>query len=839
MKTIPVTRPSAWPSRIRKIHKWLSFIIGIQLVIWMLSGLYMASIDIDVIHGDHLSKSPAQPIDYQQLSALPTQYQDLSEVRLTTQASTPVYLINSLTQQVAINALTGKLITVDQSYIQTRALETYTQQGSILSISLLPQYPSELGGRKKPIWQVVFDDAFSPTLYFSASSGEFVRARSDLWRIFDLMWVLHIMDYDEGENVNNLLLTFASFVALFAACSGLWLICYSFSHRKQKASSLSVLRSLHKWLAMLVGSQVLLWLIGGLIFNLLASDQVNLKHHLHPQSKQFFSPEQINFSNIINKFPGATSITIQATPTEPLVVFDKRSQLQSVQLATLASVTINQARAHQIAKNVYSTSAAIARSHLVAPGHIESRKLNRSLWQISYDDADSTTLYIDAKSGQALALKDDTWRLKDWFWMLHIMDYTQRSNFNTPLLITAASLASLAALSGFLMLFYVFSRQDFGFKKRLSQYTIQISSVQDGQQTVQVNGAQPLLHALKEQKIELPSGCGGGGTCCQCMITAPHTAQPLTSQEHVSLSMAEINQGRRLACQLQVNSNLEIALSDQATTSSISAKVISSEYKTPFIKEIVLRLPINHGFNFAAGQYVNVDIPSFNSTISAGQVPVAYSQQWRDKKLINQRVSSPSPITRSYSIANKSDDLNTIAFNIKLATPQGGYGPGVASSYLCNLAVGQTISFTGPYGDFTTDPHSDKELVLIGAGAGMAPLKSHIDTLLSQRSHRNISFWFGAREQADIFHQAHFDTLSRRHANFEWHVSLSRPSGDSWQGHRGHIQHALFEQHIESHRQLNNIEFLLCGPKAMMQDVRLRLQRIGVAAGAIKCDEFS
>jgi len=805
----------------------------------MLSGLYMTSIDIDIIHGDHLVTPHQEMIDFKRVNSVPAQYKNLENVRLTSHNDVPVYLVTSSTQSLAINAASGQQITIDSSYIERHAQHIYSQSGTIVSTILLPQYPRELGGRPQPIWQVVFNDDLSPTLYFSADNGQFIKARSDLWRIFDVMWMLHIMDYQESEDVNNLLLSVAVVTALLLASIGVWLIFYSFNQRQQASASHRLIRTIHKWLALIVGIQMLLWLTSGLAFNLLSSDKVNLKHQLLTQPHQPFQPADIDIVALSQQFPLALSINIYSTPMGAMVNVEQRNDQAIVSLASLKTSQITETQARLMAEQSYWSSAAINDVEIIVAGHQESRKFNRDLWRISYQDNENTALYVDAKTGQALAITDDNWRLKDWFWMLHIMDYSQRTDFNTPLLITAASLASLMALSGMLMLFYVFSRHDFGFSTKVRQYQISIFSG-SRQQTHQVTGNQPLLHALKEQQVELPSGCGGGGTCCQCMIIAPHVSQPLTSQERTSLSMAELNQGRRLACQLQVNGDISIELPEQvATQQRINAKVLSSEFKTPFIKEIILRLPPGHGFTFSAGQYVNVDIPAFQAFIGPQLAPAAYHQQWQEHRIVNQRVRLDSPVNRSYSIASRSDDINTIVFNIKLALPESGHGLGIASSYMCSLSAGASVSFSGPFGEFLTEFNSPKELILIGAGAGMAPLKSHIDSLLSQHSRRTISLWFGARTQDDIFYQTHFDGLSRRHANFSWHVSLSKPTGTDWAGNRGHIQHALIEQKLTAHRQLAQLEFLVCGPQKMMRDIRLRLQRLGVAPSAIKYDDFS
>jgi len=836
LKSIPVRPPSPWPNRIRTCHKWLSLFVGLQIAIWMLSGLYMASISINVIHGDHLINPVISPLNHQRVVTIPSRYQNLTSVSLTSRDNQPIYIIDSLTKTLALDALTGDEIVIDRDYITERAIRLYSQKGSLLSVELLPRYPSELGGRQRPIWKTVFDDDFSPTLYFSHDTGEFIKARSDLWRWFDILWMLHIMDYPEAEDVNNLLLTFSILLALLTASFGIWLIFYSFSKRQKSPTTLTFLRVLHKWSAMIVGIQILLWIISGLIFNLLSNDKVNLNHQLQSQPVEHFQPHQLDFSMLSKRFPLADHINAIAKPAGLLVNISQYSDLQTLTLATLIPSQISEQQARELAKKSYY--GGVIRSVIeVDANHLESRQLKRDLWQVNYIDTNNTALYIDAKTGELLTLKDDNWRLKDLFWMLHIMDYSQRSNFNNILLITAASLASFMSLSGLLMLCAVFSWRDFIGKPKIRQFNISVFSGSQNLQTHLVTGQQPLLHALKEQDVLLPSGCGGGGTCCQCMIIAPQANQPLTSQERNGLSMAELNQKCRLACQLQVDQDLTIELT-QPDSQQVTATIVSSEFKTPFIKEVVVRLPPNHRFTFSAGQYVNIEIPTFSTSIGPQLTPHKYRQHWATHNLTNQHVNLSTSTTRSYSLASSSDNTNTLVLNVKLALPTRGYGLGIASSYICSLPVGSNLNFSGPYGDFTTTAESTKELILIGAGSGMAPLKSHIDSLLSQRCTRKISFWFGARSQDDIFYQTHFDSMSRRHNNFNWHVSLSKPLTNVWRGKCGYIQQALFEE-LKLRQQLGNIEFLVCGPPAMMRDIRVGLQRLGVAASAIKYDDFS
>ena len=738
----------------------------------------MVSIDIDVIHGDHLVKTSPKRYLSDQLSPIPAQYKQLKRVKLTHQLGQAVYIINSESHDLVLNAATAKPILVNQDYITKRALETYADSGALLDVKWLSVYPSELGGRKTPLWRVTFDDNFSPTLYFSASTAQFIKARSDLWRGFDWMWRLHIMDYDDGENVNNVLLTLATVLALLVASSGAWLIFYSFGQSVSATGFISLLRVVHKWLAIFVGLQFLLWVVSGLFFNIISSEQLNQRHLLLSQPLNSFSANAVDFSSIIKRLPQSTQLRIERTSTLPVVYVTDQSQ--PLQLKTLTAVKLSQTQAKDIARHVFHNDSNIDQILEIGADDVESRRYQQPLWRVSYLDENHSALYIDAFTGKVVDLKTDIWRLRDIFWMLHIIDYRQRSDFNHWLLITVTSLASLMVFSGFLMLFWVIGK---GSSNRILQHKITINSKRGHIETLTVEGSQPLLHALRQQGHQLPSGCDGSGTCGQCIIKGVYFQSALSVQEQTTLSMQEMNQGCRLACQTQVTSDLTIEITDQAMAQQqIIANVISNEFVTPFIKELIIRLPYNSSFSFAAGQFVNFDIPAFNISLNSLSVPTKYQPYWQQQQLSRHVVSSPTHINRSYSLANSPQLRGQLSFNIKLALPQVGYGPGIASSYLMHLKAGDSVTINGPLGDFVNDNASSKEMILVGAGAGMAPLKALADDVVNN-GYRKVSLWFGARQQDDIFYQNHFDALARRKANFSWHVSLSQPSGNDRQNY--------------------------------------------------------
>jgi len=417
--------------------------------------------------------------------------------------------------------------------------------------------------------------------------------------------------------------------------------------------------------------------------------------------------------------------------------------------------------------------------------------------------------------------------------LLHQMSYSQNQSLNNVILLGASSLTLLFLTIGLLMLLRII----FGSGTvQVKSYQVSVNGTQ-GSENLTVTGAQPLLAALAEQAYNLPSGCGGSGTCCQCKIKAVRVNSPLTGQERTTLTTSEISQGYRLACQIEVDCDLAIEVSNQ-NQQSIDVDVVSSKFVTPFIKELVVNVPYGANFSFDAGQFVNVQVPPFSRSMSQLSVPSQFQPHWLQQGLKQYQVSNSQPIERSYSMASSSANSTKLVFNIGLAMPKRGYGPGVASTYLFGLNVGERLIISGPMGDFVSNEQSRREMIFVGAGSGMAPLKSHIDSITASQPTRKISLWFGARTEDDIFYQAHFDYLARRHQNFNWTVALSKPD-TKWQGATGHIQQALFNQYLDRHPRLSDCDFYLCGPSVMMQDTTRLLQRKGVSQSQILCDEFT
>ncbi|NRA53714.1 MAG: NADH:ubiquinone reductase (Na(+)-transporting) subunit F [Gammaproteobacteria bacterium] len=414
--------------------------------------------------------------------------------------------------------------------------------------------------------------------------------------------------------------------------------------------------------------------------------------------------------------------------------------------------------------------------------------------------------------------------------MFHLMSYSQNALLNNVLLLSASSLTLVFLVIALLMLLVIL------FTKRVASYQVSIYGAQ-GTENITVTGAQPLLSALAQQAYNLPSGCGGSGTCCQCKVKAVRVDSPLTAQERTTLTANELSQGYRLACQIAVDNDLAIEISNQHQQ-SIEVDVVSSKFVTPFIKELVVNVPYSANFAFDAGQFVNVQVPPFSRSMSQLNVPPQFQPHWLKQGLKRYQVVNSQQIQRSYSMASSSANGTKLVFNIGLAMPKRGYGPGVASTYLFGLSVGERLTISGPLGEFVSNDNSRREMIFVGAGSGMAPLKSHIDSVTVSQPSRKVSLWFGARTEDDIFYQAHFDYLARRHHNFNWTVALSKPDS-KWQGATGHIQQTLFNQYLDQHPRLSDCDFFLCGPPVMMQDTARLLQRKGVSQSQILCDEFT
>jgi Na+-transporting NADH:ubiquinone oxidoreductase subunit F len=353
-----------------------------------------------------------------------------------------------------------------------------------------------------------------------------------------------------------------------------------------------------------------------------------------------------------------------------------------------------------------------------------------------------------------------------------------------------------------------------------------------------------LLETLGAAEIALPSACGGKGTCGQCRVRFVGAAPLPLPTERARLSARELARGERLACQVTLRADVAVQIPDEIFgVQRWTCRVRSARFVGTLIREIVAELPAGERIEFRAGSYVLLTVPPYRLRFRDLPVEAAMGGEWDRLGLFGYEVDSRAPVTRAYSLANPPAEDRVIQLLVRLATPPAsappGTPPGIASSKLCALRPGETLDVAGPYGHFFADA-SEREMIFIGGGAGMAPLRSHVlDQLERQHSTRTISFWYGARNRRELFYADEFDRLQREHANFRWLPALSEPRlEDNWQGEVGFIHEVLERRHLAGHRAPEGCEYYLCGPPLMARATIAMLERLGVAPESIHFDDF-
>ncbi len=352
-----------------------------------------------------------------------------------------------------------------------------------------------------------------------------------------------------------------------------------------------------------------------------------------------------------------------------------------------------------------------------------------------------------------------------------------------------------------------------------------------------------LLGTLADAGIFVPSACGGGGTCGQCKVKVLEGGGSLLPTEASLISKREAAEGERLACQVTVTEDMRIQVpEDVFGVKKWECKVRSNHNVATFIKELVLELPAGEKLDFKAGGYIQIECPPHKLSYSSFDIKEEYRAEWERHGLLKLHSDVKQPATRAYSMANYPDENEIIMLNVRIATPppDAPKAPtGIMSSYIFNRKPGDTVTVSGPYGEFFAKD-TDAEMVFIGGGAGMAPMRSHIfDQLKRLKSTRTMTFWYGARSLREAFYVEEFDELAEKHPNFSWHLALSDPlPGDNWQGLTGFIHDVLYNEYLEQHPAPEDCEYYMCGPPMMNAAVIKLLDDLGVEEENILLDDF-
>jgi len=379
--------------------------------------------------------------------------------------------------------------------------------------------------------------------------------------------------------------------------------------------------------------------------------------------------------------------------------------------------------------------------------------------------------------------------------------------------------------------------------KKLAPSGVIKIDINDGHKVLEASPGKSLLTLLADQKIFLPSACGGGGTCAMCKCDVLEGGGNLLPTEtgHINKTMAKA--GTRLACQLKVKNDLKIHVPDEVLEiRKFEGTVRSNRNVATFIKEFIVDLPPGVDLNHKAGGYIQIDIPKYELSFRDFNIDERFRAAWDHFKLWDVKAKNDEPVFRAYSMANHPAEGNMVMLNVRIATAPPnlpGIQPGKASSYIFSLKPGDKVWISGPYGEFFAK-NTDKEMLYIGGGAGMAPLRAHImDLLETKRSNRKISFWYGARSSNEMFYEEDFRKLEKEFPNFKFNIAMSEPQPqDNWTGYKGFIHQVVLEHYLKNHEDPTEIEFYLCGPPPMIAAVNKMLFDMGVEKEQIAYDEF-
>ena len=365
----------------------------------------------------------------------------------------------------------------------------------------------------------------------------------------------------------------------------------------------------------------------------------------------------------------------------------------------------------------------------------------------------------------------------------------------------------------------------------------------NGEKTISVPVGDKLLGALAGEKIFISSACGGGGTCAQCRVKIHSGGGSILPTEESHITKREAREGDRLSCQVAVKQDMDIEVPEEVFgVKKWACTVRSNDNVATFIKELVLELPEGENVNFRAGGYIQIECPPHTVKYSDFDVAEEYRPDWDHFNFWDLASTTDVPVTRAYSMANYPEEKGIIMLNVRIATPPPrtqGIPPGVMSSYIFNLKPGDKVTISGPFGEFFAR-ESDREMVFIGGGAGMAPMRSHIfDQLKRLSTKRKITFWYGARSKREMFYVEDFDGLAEENPNFTWHVALSDAlPEDQWDGHTGFIHNVLFDEYLKDHPAPEDCEYYMCGPPIMNKAVINMLLELGVEPEDIMLDDF-
>lgn len=372
----------------------------------------------------------------------------------------------------------------------------------------------------------------------------------------------------------------------------------------------------------------------------------------------------------------------------------------------------------------------------------------------------------------------------------------------------------------------------------------------NGEKEVVVPAGSTLLGTLSAEKIFLPSACGGGGSCAQCRCQVTEGGGEILPTETVHFSRKEIKDNWRLGCQVKVKSDMQISMDESILgVKKWECEVVSNNNVATFIKEFIVKLPEGEHLNFKPGGYIQIDIPKYDLKYTDFAIEDRFKADWDKFKLWDLGCKNDEETIRAYSMANYPAEGDIVMLNVRIATPPWDrpnnkwldVKPGISSSYIFNLKPGDKVMVSGPFGEFHPLLETGREMLYVGGGAGMAPLRSHVLHLLNtlKITDRKITYWYGARSKAEIFYEPDFRALEAQFPNFTFNIALSEPlPEDNWTGYVGFIHKVIHDEYLSKHDSPEDIEYYMCGPGPMAKAVEKMLYDLGVPREMLMFDDF-
>jgi Na+-transporting NADH:ubiquinone oxidoreductase subunit F len=386
-------------------------------------------------------------------------------------------------------------------------------------------------------------------------------------------------------------------------------------------------------------------------------------------------------------------------------------------------------------------------------------------------------------------------------------------------------------------------------KKKLTPSGKVKININEGERIIETGPGNTLLTTLSNNKILLPSACGGSGTCAMCRCRIVKGGGSILPTETDFFTRKEQNDHWRLACQVKVKEDLDIIIPQEVLgVKKWECEVVSNKNVATFIKEFVVKLPEGETLNFKSGGYIQIDVPKTEVDFNDIEVEDKFRDEWEKFNMFDLKMKNPEPTFRAYSMANHPAEGNQIMLNVRIATPPWDkatksfkkVNPGVCSSYIFTRKPGDKVMISGPYGDFFLKDN-DNEMMFIGGGAGMAPMRSHLFHLFHtvKENRKKVTFWYGARSWKEVFYYDHFREIEKNFDNFKFVLALSEPlPEDKWEGPTGFIHQVIYDEYLNHHEEPEEIDYYLCGPPMMNDAVQKMLYDLGVPNENVMFDDF-